>query len=284
LHLPHAYNVQFSVCDCLLFYLSAESNRYIIQIMKRRPHTGMVVAGVAATLCLVWILARNVPVSAPDPTPAQEELLENAGGRSPDQIGPPVLPGEDVAADPAHTDKAPEVDIAAMTGQESDQPYRPMHTNAAPLLFASADESVRLYPDEPWKLRSRPIQMREGVFPSQLADGETIRLQLDLFGDLAHVVVIDHVRTSPVGITSLRGRIEGEDLYTFVMTKADGMYRGELTDMARGLLYVIQYAETAGGHVITEYEPAKMPPRICGTCQAACETHRPDETKDKGEP
>jgi hypothetical protein len=46
------------------------------------------------------------------------------------------------------------------------------------------------------------------------------------------------------------------------MTLMEDKYRAELTDMVKGRHYVIQYSAESGGHVVTEYDAAKMPPRI----------------------
>jgi hypothetical protein len=87
---------------------------------------------------------------------------------------------------------------------------------------------------------------------------------LGLFPNATYTTIVERVQRDANDVMTISGRIDGEQLSTFTLAENGGRIVASLSDMANGRVFRIKYVATRQGHVVTEYDPTKMPARYDG--------------------
>ena len=163
-------------------------------------------------------------------------LLGNANAlhtqRSPD--------AEAIAVNASHPDMvALLLDSEAVAAPESRRSSAPPDHVAATLTAARRFRSVEMNP--------------QATAPDALAEGDT--LYLGLFDDVHLWAVIDSVSTDINGVQAIRGRIEGADFGTILLSVSAGRVLARIEIAERQQEYVISDFGKPIGHVVQEIDP-----------------------------
>jgi hypothetical protein len=80
------------------------------------------------------------------------------------------------------------------------------------------------------------------------------------------MVTVVAVEQSPLNLVSLRGRLEGQQMESFVLTVAEDGFIVSCQDLEAGILFRAHGNALTGIGSVTEVDLSKIPPRKCGAC------------------